>query len=187
MKINTYEYQKLRGLKRKYELITKKGGCCEQCGYNKNIAALEFHHKDPTKKEYQLDMRRLSNTSMKKLLIEVEKCELLCSICHRELHSPELEIINVLKLIINLDDSILECKEIGKPKCLDCGCKINYTHKRCVTCNSKNRRKTIRPNIKTLLNEIDTHSISWCGIKYGVSRTTIKRWIKNNENETKNV
>ncbi|TXG85728.1 MAG: hypothetical protein E6R13_01730, partial [Spirochaetes bacterium] len=60
MKItNTYEYQKLRGLKRKIELIELKGGCCERCGYNKNVAAFDFHHKNPEQKDYQLDMRRL--------------------------------------------------------------------------------------------------------------------------------
>lgn len=182
MKItNTYEYQKLRGLKRKIELIELKGGCCERCGYDKNIAAFDFHHKDPTEKEYQLDMRKLSNTRMVKLIEEVQKCELLCANCHREHHSPDLEMSMVKSLIENVDDSVIKLKEVGKPKCVDCGCEINYTYKRCVECNSKNRRKVIRPNLETLLIEIEKNSQEWCAKKYGVSRTSIRRWIKDNQ------
>lgn len=178
MKItNTYEYQKLRGLKRKVQLIELKGGCCEICGYNKNVAAFDFHHKDPTQKDYQLDMRKLSNTRMIKLMEEVEKCELLCANCHREFHSPDLEMSNVKLLIDNVNNSVLEIKEVGKPKCLDCGCEINYTYKRCSDCNYKHRRKVERPNLDVLLNEIKNNSQEWCAKKYGVSRSSIKRWI----------
>lgn len=28
------------------------GGKCQECGYNKNIAALEFHHINPDEKEF---------------------------------------------------------------------------------------------------------------------------------------
>ena len=40
------------------------GGKCEVCGYNKNAAALHFHHKDPGAKSFKLDVRALSNTKM---------------------------------------------------------------------------------------------------------------------------
>ena len=180
MKItNTYGYQKLRGLKRKIELIELKGGCCEKCGYDKNVAAFDFHHKDPTQKQYQLDIRKLSNTSMLKLMEEFEKCELLCANCHREFHSPDLEMSKVKLLIKNINDSVLEIKEVGKPKCIDCGCEINYTYKRCIKCKAKNMRKVERPNVETLLNEIKLYSQEWCAKKYGVSRSSIRRWIKN--------
>lgn len=179
MKItNTYKYQKLRGLKRKIELIEYKGGHCLHCGYSKNISALEFHHIDPTQKDYQLDMRKLSNTSMIKLMEEVEKCELLCANCHRELHSPDLDLNNVKLLVKNIDNSILEKKEIGKPKCYDCGCVINYTYKRCKPCSDKNKQKIERPTLEILLQEIKENSQQWCADKYGVSRSSIRRWIK---------
>ena len=31
--------------------VEYKGGCCQNCGYDKCIDALEFHHLDPTIKE----------------------------------------------------------------------------------------------------------------------------------------
>nr|DAJ95294.1 MAG TPA: GROUP II INTRON-ENCODED PROTEIN LTRA/RNA, GROUP II INTRONS, RIBONUCLEOPROTEIN.8A [Caudoviricetes sp.] len=62
-----YNTQKLRGLKRKLELIKSRGGKCELCSYDRNIAVLEFHHINPDEKEFQLDMRHLSNTSLERL------------------------------------------------------------------------------------------------------------------------
>lgn len=52
------------------------------------IAVLEFHHINPDEKEFQLDMRHLSNTSLERLKEEVDKCQLLCG--HREVHNPHL-------------------------------------------------------------------------------------------------
>lgn len=67
------------------------GGCCSKCGYKDNIAALDFHHVNPEEKDFQVDMRRLSNTSMDKLEKELDKCVVLCARCHREIHNPELQ------------------------------------------------------------------------------------------------
>lgn len=58
MNNNNYQKQKARGIKRKYEYILSHSGKCEICGYNKNLSALEFHHKDPNEKEFQIDARR---------------------------------------------------------------------------------------------------------------------------------
>lgn len=63
MSTNPNNYQKLRGLKRKYEAVMMRGGKCERCGYNKNLAALEFHHRDPNTKKFQIDTRAFSNTT----------------------------------------------------------------------------------------------------------------------------
>lgn len=87
---NSYIAQKARGLDRKVTLIEAKGGGCCKCGYNKNIAALDFHHRDPSEKKFRLDARNISNRSLRSLLIEVEKCDLLCANCHREEHNPGL-------------------------------------------------------------------------------------------------
>lgn len=61
---NNYTNQKLRGLKRKYEAVLAKGGKCERCGYDKNLSALEFHHRNPEEKEFQIDERHFSNRSL---------------------------------------------------------------------------------------------------------------------------
>lgn len=80
------ESQNKRGLKRKLFLVNLLGGKCSKCGYNRNISALCFHHKK--NKKFPLDMRHLSNNTMKEILKEVNKCILLCNNCHAELHNP---------------------------------------------------------------------------------------------------
>jgi hypothetical protein len=92
---NTYHSQTIRSLKRKIELIKMRGNGCQICGYNKNIAALEFHHRDSNQKESRLDARILSNRTWAFILTEFEKCDLLCSNCHKEIHNPELTIHNI--------------------------------------------------------------------------------------------
>jgi len=178
---NNYYYQRIRGLKRKLYLIDLRGGCCERCGYNKNLASFDFHHKDPNGKESQLDMRKLSNSSMKWIMEEFDKCEVICANCHREVHSPDLHI-NDVRILLEKHELKKVTKIInqGKPKCIDCGDEINYTYKRCNSCSSKNRRKVERPDLKLLQEELDKNGVTWCSKKYEVSRKTINRWIERN-------
>lgn len=81
-----YQSQQKRGRERKIEIVNIKGGSCEICGYNKSLAALSFHHLDPSTKKFQLDLRNLSNRKWNNILNELEKCQLLCMNCHAEVH-----------------------------------------------------------------------------------------------------
>jgi len=98
-KISGIHYKELKGFQRKINLIELKGGGCEECGYNKNITALEFHHKDSNMKEFSLNTRILSNSKWSNILKEVDKCDLLCSNCHREKHYFENTIENIKKIL----------------------------------------------------------------------------------------
>lgn len=69
--------------RKKVELIEYKGGCCEKCGYNKCIEAMEFHHIDPMEKDFTISGK---SWSFERLKSEVDKCVLLCSNCHKETH-----------------------------------------------------------------------------------------------------
>jgi len=65
-------------------MIEYKGGKCEHCGYDKCPAAFDFHHLDPSKKDFNLSTLR--NYKLENIKSELDKCLLLCSNCHRELH-----------------------------------------------------------------------------------------------------
>lgn len=70
-------------------LIKRAGGKCVRCGYSKCMRALEFHHKDPNKKDFGIsDCLTKDMTSLKK---EVDKCVLVCSNCHAEIHQELYE------------------------------------------------------------------------------------------------
>jgi predicted HNH restriction endonuclease len=88
----TIEQTVERQRKFKQQCVNYKGGICEKCGYDKYIGALEFHHKDPKQKEFNIANARLTSFSdnVKK---ELDKCDLLCSNCHKEIHALINELI----------------------------------------------------------------------------------------------
>ena len=74
----------------KKQAIKMLGGKCSKCGYDKCIDALEFHHTDPRKKDFKLgDPIIMTKTDYEKGYINkvVTKCILVCSNCHKEIHS----------------------------------------------------------------------------------------------------
>ncbi len=79
-KRNRKNYRRQR---RKAELIAAFGGACVYCGYAACVAALEFHHRERTGKEFGLGQ---FNESLERLLAEAQKCDLLCANCHRIRH-----------------------------------------------------------------------------------------------------
>lgn len=64
----------------------KKAGC-SICGYKKNSAALQFHHKDEKKKSFEISGNHCrSEESIKN---EIAKCILVCANCHAEIHNKD--------------------------------------------------------------------------------------------------
>src|SRR4051794_5013008 len=79
----TYRSQKRRRLRRKKDLVEAAGGRCMDCGYIGAPAVMDFHHRDPSTKEFALaDF----SGSLKRLLTEAAKCDLICANCHRLRH-----------------------------------------------------------------------------------------------------
>jgi hypothetical protein len=60
---------------------------CNKCGESR-IWLLDFHHTDPTVKEYSIGTLKGSG-QMDKIKEEIEKCIVLCSNCHRDFHYQE--------------------------------------------------------------------------------------------------
>jgi hypothetical protein len=94
--LQSYQAQQRRGLKRKLELLKNAGGRCSICGYEKNLAALVFHHTDSTEKDFKLDIRSLSNRKFEPVMAEISKCILVCANCHAEIHNPRLNLDSLL-------------------------------------------------------------------------------------------
>lgn len=84
-KEDQYRNQTLRWRKIKQKAIDYKGGKCIVCGYNGHIAALQFHHADPSTKETVWNTLR--GRPWDKIVLELDKCELLCANCHAITHA----------------------------------------------------------------------------------------------------
>ena len=85
------ESEKQRVAERKKELKNwfkdfKSKFACEKCGEERS-ACLEFHHKKPEKKEFEISNGVSNSYSKNRIKNEVEKCAVLCSNCHKIKHA----------------------------------------------------------------------------------------------------
>lgn len=61
-------------------MLKLEAGCAD-CSYNKDPVALDFDH---VRGEKVANIRKLTQSaSMERILEEIEKCEVVCSNCHR--------------------------------------------------------------------------------------------------------
>lgn len=67
-------------------LVAEAGGRCVLCGYDRCLAALEFHHLDPEEKSFGIAMRGVTR-AIAEAREEVRKCILVCGNCHAELEA----------------------------------------------------------------------------------------------------
>jgi hypothetical protein len=81
---------------RKAAAIRELGGCCEICGYDKCMAAMDFHHIDPSLKKFNISA--MLDRSVDKLLVEIQKCVLLCNRCHSEVHAGVVGLNQIPRL-----------------------------------------------------------------------------------------
>jgi transposase len=72
-------------------LVSEAGGACRLCGYDRHLGALEFHHLDPSYKEFNIARRGISR-SIQRARAEAHKCVLLCSNCHAEVEGGIVQL-----------------------------------------------------------------------------------------------
>lgn len=56
---------------------------CVDCGYNASAVALDFDHRDPTTKSFELGAAGRNYRTRAVLETEVAKCDVRCANCHR--------------------------------------------------------------------------------------------------------
>lgn len=76
-----------RWLERKQKAILYKGNKCFDCNNQFPYPIYDFHHLDPSQKDY--DWSKLKLQSWTTIIKELDKCILLCSNCHRLRHYKE--------------------------------------------------------------------------------------------------
>ena len=79
-----YDAELARKIRSERKIMLLSGKVCERCGFD-DIRALEFHHRDPSQKEYTVGT--LMTKGLERLLKEVNKCEIICANCHAIEHS----------------------------------------------------------------------------------------------------
>ena len=80
-----------RRKKIRLKAIESLGGKCVKCGYSKYPEVLEFHHKNPSEKDFNISKKGHCR-SWQRVSSEIKKCDLLCANCHREEHAKSQRI-----------------------------------------------------------------------------------------------
>lgn len=75
---------KIRRREFKQWCVNYKGGKCLNCGYNRCLRSMDFHHLDESEKDYDISSKW--KISKEKAIKELDKCVLVCRNCHGEIH-----------------------------------------------------------------------------------------------------
>ena len=73
-------------LRRKRMMVRYLGGKCVDCGYDKSLVALHFHHRDPATKSFNLSVASGVTRPAHEVQAELDKCDLVCATCHAVRH-----------------------------------------------------------------------------------------------------
>ena len=165
----------------KQKAVQYKGNKCVKCGYDKCLAALVFHHRNPNEKE--MDWRYLRKCSWNKIKEELDKCNLLCSNCHAEEHyEPE-----ILNKAIQWSNNKHKCKVSGEERiCKQCGKKFilkkswDRFRKYCSTnCCYRSQERINWPESAELKLMVDREGYVKTGKILGISTRAIKKRLNN--------
>lgn len=170
----------------KKRLVEGFGGKCAICKYSKCMDALEFHHINPSEKEFSLGGARGSILSWAKILNEAKKCILLCANCHREFHAG---LVNIPSEIPKFDSEYAPPSRLKnknnkilikeKTYCPICNSEKNNKLSTCsVSCSKIRIRKVERPTYEDLILELKKGNYCSVARKYGVSDNAVRKWIK---------
>lgn len=160
----------------KIKSVEYKGGKCEVCGYNKCIAALTFHHKDPNEKEFGIAQSGIPR-KFEFIKNELDKCMILCSNCHAELHHQENEnILHEKKRLLLLEkEEYLKNGKIVSSDINKARSKIPTKEKLIELVSSKTNKEICD------IYDVGYQTVSkWCK-KYGISVSERNTLIQNNK------
>lgn len=161
----------------KERIVTAMGSKCQICSYNKCNSALEFHHLDPSIKEFSFGKIIANPIRISSILNELEKCILLCSNCHREVHSG---ITDLPKSFHKLDRSLFEKTPPKMDNCPVCNSQKLTTKSTCSNiCASKLRRK-VNWDEYNLIDLVEVQKIPMVKLakQFGVSDNAVKKQYK---------
>ena len=84
------EYQQYRDRRRQHARawLASLRLACIRCG-EAHPAVLDFHHRNPIEKDFQIGYMVQSQRARDLVLAEIAKCDVLCANCHRKYHWEE--------------------------------------------------------------------------------------------------
>ena len=159
----------------KANMVASMGGKCQICGYDKCHEALELHHINPKEKEISFGQIRANPVSQEKVIVELQKCILLCSNCHKEVHAGIVSLPDDYEkfnrdLFVTRADEFQRKKKERKEEA-----KIRKIHRRKIMLTNEEVYEKLYKEFGGNKSAMARH--------YGVAETTIRKRIRNFDNE----
>lgn len=162
----------------KERLVQAFGSECGICGYNKSFEAFDFHHLDPSEKDFSFAGARANPVSWPKLVVEARKCVMLCANCHREVHAGVAEISDGVR---RFDESFEEYEDPRrihkKHPCKVCA-ELTYNKFYCsYDCDKKDREKVAWDSVDLVELKRDMSNVAIAKM-LGVSEAVIRKRLR---------
>ncbi len=122
---------------------------CKECGEN-HPATIDFHHRDKNSKFEEVSDMIAQMRSRESILAEIEKCDALCSNCHRKLHwlESQLQKEENQKRLVEKHSLFPSLQKHTKKLCKFCGTTNETekwrTSKVCIKCYNFQQRETMK-------------------------------------------
>lgn len=170
---------------------TYKGGKCLVCEYQGPSLVYDFHHLDPNEKEHSLSS--MWTKSWDRLREELDKCVMLCPICHRLHHGGLLDLTTHISknpspeegllLVQNSGFTLPSARKTSKAtyKCGTCGSPTAGYSNICSPCAAKvrpNPTKIKWPPVDQIRDELALKSFEAVARDLGVSSNAIRKRLK---------
>lgn len=155
------------------------GDKCQCCGYDKCLSALDFHHLNPSEKDFNFNSN--ANRSWEATRKEIAKCILVCANCHREIHAGLIDN-NTLKSSFSeerakeIDALVDKVKHREIHYCKGCGVEVSRDSAFCIECSNLNKRVCDRPTREELKNLIRITPFTQIARQFNVSDNAIRKW-----------
>ena len=175
MKDNKKDWRK----KARGYLAVAFGGKCTICGYDKTIAALDYHHVDPKEKDAMLSVAMRNGSAWSKIVEEARKCTIVCCRCHREIHAGVTQLPDDYAKFNEEYADIIKLRTKEFDECPCCGEEKNKRQKFCsVQCAAKNSRvfEVSKDELERLVKDYPYERI---GEMFGVTGNAVKKRCKN--------
>jgi uncharacterized Zn-finger protein len=160
----------------KERAIEYKGGKCQICGYNQCHRALVFHHRDKEDKLFTISQG--FSRKWEKIQEELDKCDLLCSNCHAELHDEEDNAHE-------FNWAPREKAKVYEKVCPFCDKKFTTKFSDAMYCSNmcgqRSKRPYTLPTKEELVELLErfNHNYTQISKLYGITSNAVKKWAVN--------
>ncbi len=165
----------------KQRLIDAFGGKCGICGYDQCPDVFEFHHLKAEEKDFHWGQINGNIRGWDTIVNEIRKCVMLCSNCHREVHSKR-STTTVPDDIIRFNEEYADyrkAKVVQLDPCAVCGVDKKISLQFCShACAKVARRKVDWDNIDLDQLIKDHGSFEAVGRHLGVSGNAVRRRLR---------